>query len=72
MSNPLEEMYDYEEWATKLLFLVTGLVFGGVALNVLGVDNPLTDFLYEYYFDPVMSESSGDAGYNEVLSLIHI
>ena len=71
MSNPLEEMYDYEEWATKLLFLVTGLVFGGVALNVLGVDNPLTDFLYEYYFDPVISESSGDAGYNEVNTMTY-
>jgi len=64
VTNPLEEMYDYEEWATKALLLVAGLVFGGVTLNVLGVDNPLTDFLYEYYLDPVMSESSNDAGYN--------
>ena len=64
MINPLEEMYDYEEWATKALLLVTGMVFGGVALNLLGVENPLTDFLYEYYLDPVMNESSNDAGYN--------
>ena len=64
MTNPPEEMYDYEEWATKALLLVAGLVLGGIALNVLGVDNPLTDFLYEYYLDPVLSESSGDAGYN--------
>ena len=64
MINPLEEMYDYEEWAIKALLLVTGMVFGGVALNLLGVENPLTDFLYEYYLDPVMNESSNDAGYN--------
>ncbi len=57
-------MYDYEEWATKALLLVTGMVFGGVALNLLGVENPLTDFLYEYYLDPVMNESNNDAGYN--------
>ncbi len=64
MSNPLEEMYDYEEWATKALLLVAGLVFSGVALNFLSVENPLTDFLYEYYLNPVLNESSNDAGYN--------
>ncbi len=57
-------MYDYEEWATKALLLVVGLVFGGVALNFLSVENPLTDFLYEYYLNPVFNESSSDAGYN--------
>ena len=66
MFNPLEEMYDYEEWATKALLLVAGLVFGGIALSFLSVENPLTDFLYEYYLDPVISESSGDASYNVV------
>jgi len=64
VSNPLEEMYDYEEWATKALLLVAGLVFSGVALNFLSVENPLTDFLYEYYLNPVLNESSNDAGYN--------
>ncbi len=64
MTNPLEEMYDYEEWATKALLLVVGLVFGGLALNFLSVENPLTDFLYEYYLNPVLNESSNDAGYN--------
>ena len=64
-------MYDYEEWATKALLLVAGLFFGGVALNVLGVDNPLTDFLYEYYLDPVMQESSSDAGYNQVNTMTY-
>jgi len=57
-------MYDYEEWATKALLLVAGLFFGGIALNVLDVENPLTDFLYQYYLDPVIEESSSDAGYN--------
>ena len=71
MSNPLEEMYDYEEWATKALLLVAGLVFGGIALNFLSVENPLTDFLYEYYLDPVISESSGDASYNVVNTLTY-
>ena len=71
MSNPLEEMYDYEEWATKALLLVAGLVFSGVALNFLSVENPLTDFLYEYYLAPVISESSGDASYNVVNTLTY-
>lgn len=64
MSNPLEEMYDYEEWATKALLLVAGLVFGGIVLNFLSVENPVTDFLYEYYLNPVLNESSNDASYN--------
>ncbi|HIL44435.1 MAG TPA: DUF63 family protein [Candidatus Poseidoniales archaeon] len=64
MTNPLEEMYDYEEWATKALLFIAGLIFGGVALNLLSVENPLTDFLYEYYLNPVLNESSNDAGYN--------
>ena len=69
--NPLDELYDYEEWAIKALLLVTGLLFVGMALNLLNVDNPLTDFLYEYYLDPVLSESSGDAGYNVANTLTY-
>ena len=69
--NPLDELYDYEEWATKALLLVTGLLFVGMALNLLNVDNPLTDFLYEYYLDPVLSESSGAAGYNVANTLTY-
>ena len=57
-------MYDYEEWAIKALLLVAGLVFCGVALNVLDVDNPLTDFLYDYYLNPVEGDAGGDGGYN--------
>ena len=69
--NPLDELYDYEEWATKALLLVAGLLFGGIALNLLNVDNPLTDFLYEHYLDPVLSESSGDASYNVANTLTY-
>ena len=69
--NPLDELYDYEEWATKALLLVAGLLFGGIALDLLNVDNPFTDFLYEYYLDPVLSESSGDAGYNVANTLTY-
>jgi len=71
VTNPLEEMYDYEEWSTKALLLVAGLFFSGIALNVLGVDNLLTNFLYEYYLDPVMQESSSDAGYNLVNTMTY-
>ena len=71
MINPLDELYDYEEWATKALLVVAGLLFGGIALNLLNVDNPLTDFLYEYYLDPVLTESTGDAGYNMANTLTY-
>ncbi|MEC7706540.1 MAG: DUF63 family protein [Candidatus Thermoplasmatota archaeon] len=64
MANPLEEMYDYERWATNAIIAVTGLVFAGIALKSLEIPNPLSDFLYDYYIDPVLQESSSDAGYN--------
>ena len=71
MSNPLEEMYDYEEWAIKALLLVAGLVFGGIVLNFLSVENPVTDFLYEYYLNPVLNEASNDASYNLVNTMTY-
>ena len=71
MANPLEEMYDYEKWATNALLLVGGLLFGAVALNVLGIENPLTDFLYQYYLDPIIGESSSDVGYNTINTLTY-
>ena len=64
MANPLEEMYDYERWATNIIIGIIGLVFAGIALESLQIQNPLSDFLYEYYIDPVLQESSSDAGYN--------
>lgn len=70
--NSFDELYDYEEWAIKALFLVIGLFFVGMVLNLFNVDNFFTDFLYEYYFDLVLSESSGDVGYNVVNILIYV
>ena len=64
MANPLEEMYDYERWATNIIILVTGLVIAGISLEFLEIENPLSNFLYDYYIDPVLQESSSDAGYN--------
>ena len=64
MANPLEEMYDYERWATNIIILVIGLVFAGITLESVEIENPLSDFLYDYYIDPVLQESSSDAGYN--------
>ncbi len=64
MAKPLEEMYDYERWATNIIILVIGLVFAGITLESVEIENPLSDFLYDYYIDPVLQESSSDAGYN--------
>ena len=64
MANPLEEMYDYERWATNAIIAVIGLVSAGIALESFDIENPLSDFLYDYYIDPVLQESSSDAGYN--------
>ena len=64
MANPLEEMYDYERWATNAIIAVIGLVSAGIALKSFDIENPLSDFLYDYYIDPVLQESSSDAGYN--------
>ena len=64
MANPLEEMYDYERWATNVIIAAIGLVFAGIALKSLEIENPLSLFLYDYYINPVLQESSSDAGYN--------
>ena len=64
MANPLEEMYDYEKWATNIIIVVAGLVIAGISLEFLKIENPLSDFLYDYYIDPVLGEASSDSGYN--------
>ena len=43
MENPLEEMESYELWATYFLYLVGGILFVGLALDQMSVENPLTD-----------------------------
>ena len=33
--------------------------------------NPLSDFVYKYYLDPVIGESTGDSGYNMVNTMTY-
>lgn len=69
--NPLEEWYDYEQWVIRALAAIMGLFFAGVLLQELSIGNPLSDFVYTYYLDPVMSESTGDAGYNMINTMTY-
>ena len=64
MYNPLDELHSYERWAINALFAVFVLLILGVGLESIGVSNPLSEFLFEYYFDPIRGESTGDSGYN--------
>ena len=66
MDNPLEEMEDYELWATYFLYFVGTLLFAGLTLDQMDIDNPLTRSIYEYYLDPISGEATGDSGYNSV------
>ena len=66
MENPLEEMEDYELWATYFLYFVGTLLFAGLTLDQMDIDNPLTRSIYEYYLDPISGEATGDSGYNYV------
>ena len=66
MDNPLEEMEDYELWATYFLYFVGTLLFAGLTLDQMDIDNPLTRSIYEYYLDPISGEATGDSGYNNV------
>ena len=66
MENPLEEMEDYERWATYFLYFVGALLFAGLTLDQMDIDNPLTKSIYEYYLDPISGEATGDSGYNGV------
>ena len=69
MSNLLEEMEDYERWSVNLLYVVGGLLFLGLALHQMNINNGLTDAIYKYYLDPIIGESTGDSGYNYVCLL---
>ncbi len=66
MSNLLEEMEDYERWSTNFLFIVGFILFLGLSLGQMNVDNFLTDSIYQYYLDPITGEATGDSGYNGV------
>ncbi|MDC0155925.1 MAG: DUF63 family protein [Candidatus Poseidoniales archaeon] len=71
MENPLEEMEDYELWATYFLYFVGTLLFTGLALDQMNIDNPLTNSIYEYYLDPISGEATGDSGYNNVNTITY-
>ena len=71
MENPLEEMEDYELWATYFLYLVGTLLFIGLALDQMNIDNILTNSIYEYYLDPISGEATGDSGYNNVNTITY-
>ena len=57
-------LYDYEKWSIYALTAITTLLFSALFLNILDITNPLTDFVTNYYVNPVLDESGGDAGYN--------
>ena len=71
MMNHLEEWYDYEQMVIKALSVIMTLFFAGFALHELDIENPLSDFVYQYYLNPIISESTGDSGYNMVNTMTY-
>ncbi|MEE3200789.1 MAG: DUF63 family protein, partial [Candidatus Thermoplasmatota archaeon] len=69
--NVLEEWYDYERLVIQALALIMSLFFIGVFLSAMDVSNPLSDFVYTYYLDPIIGESTGDSGYNMVNTMTY-
>lgn len=69
--NLLEEWYDYEQAIIRVLAVITGLFFVAIALEQLSVANPLSDFVYTFYLDPISGESTGDSGYNMVNTMTY-
>ena len=71
MMNHLEEWYDYEQMAIKALTVIMTLFFAGIALHEFDIGNPLSDFVYQYYLNPIIGESTGDSGYNMVNTMTY-
>ena len=71
MMNALEEWYDYEQAVIKALAGILTLFFAGILLHEAGISNPLSDFIYEFYLEPIMGESTGDSGYNMVNTMTY-
>tara|TARA_B100001559_G_scaffold249370_1_gene212729 strand:+ start:512 stop:1849 length:1338 start_codon:yes stop_codon:yes gene_type:complete len=71
MPNHLEELYDYERWAINIILASFILFFSGLFLSLLNIENPLTEFIYDYYLDPIIAEETSDAGYNTVNTLTY-
>jgi len=64
-------LYDYEKWSIYALTAITAILLSALSLNILDISNPLTDFVSEYYVDPILDESGGDAGYNETNTITY-
>ena len=71
MYRPLEELYNFEKWSINLLIVVVILFIMGVSLNEMGIENPLSQALFEFFLDPITNESTGDSGYNVVNTLTY-
>ena len=71
MSNRLEELYDYERWSINIILASFILFFSGLFLSFLNIENPLTEFIYDYYLDPIIAEETSDAGYNTINTLTY-
>ena len=64
--NPFETLYDYEKWAIRILTIIL-LIFGfGFGSHFIGFNNPISDFIFRYFIDSIINETSGDSGYNYV------
>ena len=64
-------LYDYEKWSIYALTAIIALLLSALSLNILDISNPLTDFVTQYYVDPILDESGGDAGYNETNTITY-
>lgn len=71
MLNQIEELYDYEKLAINIILVSSGLFFIGIFLGELDFTNPLTDFIYEYYLDPIIGEESNDKSYNTINTITY-
>ena len=69
--NVLEEWYDYERLVIQALAVIMTLFCIGAFLGSMDFSNPLSDFVYKYYLDPVIGESTGDSGYNMVNTMTY-
>ena len=69
--NLLEEWYDYERLVIRALAVIMTLFCIGAFLGAMDFSNPLSDFVYKYYLDPVIGESTGDSGYNMVNTMTY-
>ena len=71
MNDTSYVLYDYEKWSIYALTAITAILLSALSLNILDISNPLTDFVTEYYVDPILDESGGDAGYNETNTITY-